>query len=260
MTVYSKYKTKPRQRGRKKSPKPSSRKVALWFFIITTNILILLKVATWLNAQELFEFKHLKIVGTKYTQQKEILNYAKIDSSLSLFKLDLKLIAEHVKKHPLVQNAVVSRRLPSTLIIQVEEKKPIALLNQNQLLPIDANGDILNGLKPDMLFDLPIISNVEAGQETNIKEIVDFLNYIKKYQFPLYCEISEISFSQKVGIYFCLVDDSIPVVLGKGNYQTKGQHFTKVLSIVKGKKQLSDVEFFDLRFENQVIVKESIKS
>jgi len=258
MMVYSKYNRKPKPRRRRANH--DSRRAGLYFLVITTTIVILLKVATWLNAGEMFEFRSVSITGTQYVDDRELLRLAQIDTTLGLFELDLKAIAQRVKTHPLVAEAVVSRRLPSTLIIHVTEKKPLAILNLQQLHAIDARGTILASLTPERLFDLPVIMNVQLENKAVLQQILAFLSHLKRYQFSLYSEISEISYSDKAGIYFRLVHDSIPVILGPGNFARKGEQFSKVLAIMKSQNKLSKVRYFDLRFDNQVVVKHTVKS
>lgn len=258
MMVYSTYKRKPTSAGRKHRKPLFTRRAGLWFLIITTSLVILLRVATWLNAQDLFEFKtrNIKVTGAKYLQAAEILDYAAVDPTIGLFNLDLKAIAARVKNHPLIEDAIVSRRLPAGLEIRVVEKRPIAILNDGNLQAIDENAECLPEFRQEMLFDFPVITQVPRQATERLRRIVSFLKYVQRQHFQLYADISEISYSDAAGIYFYLTNDVVPVVMGNGNFAAKSQQLVQVLTLLKSKQRLSKVEYMDLRFDNQVIVKE----
>ena len=119
-----------------------------------------MKVATWLNAQELFSLKNIKIEGNRFVKKSELLNLVKVEPSISLLDYDTQKIANQVERHPLIQRATVSRSLPSSLVIKVQEKEPIALLNNSELLALDEKGRPMPVFRTEMLFDYPIISNI----------------------------------------------------------------------------------------------------
>lgn len=261
--IYSTYSKKSTRE--KKFQFISFRRLGIIFLIVTTCLLVLLKVSTWLNAQELFLLKEIKVEGTRFIGNQEVLKLVQTDSLVNLLDLDLHRISEPIRQHPLIEDVSVSRRLPSTLLIKVTERKPLAILNQSELVAIDVRGKLLPEFKLEMLTDYPVISNVpfdKDHQERNheVREILNLLHYLKTNEFLLYSEISEISYSKKIGLYCYLNDRAVPVIFGKENNEAKIAHLVTVLKILKTEEKLTDVQYFDLRFQNQVIVKENTKS
>ncbi|MFQ5753413.1 MAG: cell division protein FtsQ/DivIB, partial [bacterium] len=118
---------------------------------------------------------------------------------------------------------------------------------------------VLPNLELGMLLDYPIISKVE-NQSRELNNILNYLRFIKTNQFTLYSEISEISYSPKMGIYFYLTEGTIPVFMGEQDFEQKGSNLLAVLNILNKEKKLSEIEYFDLRFKGQVIVKEIVRS
>ena len=125
MMVYSKYSSKGTGNKIRKTRSFPTRRAGLLVLIATTSLLILLKLATWLNAQELFSLKDIKVEGNRFAKTSELLNLVKVEPSLSLLEFDTQKIASQVEQHPLVKRATVSRSLPSSLVIRVQEKEPI---------------------------------------------------------------------------------------------------------------------------------------
>lgn len=252
MEVYSKYRQKTVTKKGRAFP---VRRVGVFLLIFTTALLILLKVATWLNAQELFQLKKITIEGNQFVKRLEILNLVQIDSSANLLEFDLQKISTRVKQHPLIDKVLVSRRLPSTLVIKLQEKEPLAILNDSELVAVDEKGNVMPEFQTEMLFDTPIISNLTQNSES-FQQVLDFLSFTKSRQFSLYLEISEISYSKNLGIYFFLNEKGIPVICGDDDFENKGEKFLTVLTFLKSVSKLQTVKYFDLRFKDQVIVRE----
>jgi cell division protein FtsQ len=65
-----------------------------------------------------------------------------------------------------VKDARVSRRLPDTLVIDIVERKPAALWqNQGQLALIDGEGVVLDRVPVDKMPDLPLVIGPGANAE-----------------------------------------------------------------------------------------------
>ncbi|MFQ5649143.1 MAG: cell division protein FtsQ/DivIB [bacterium] len=261
MIVYSKYSTV--HRG-KRLEFATTRRMALVLLIITTTLLLMLKVAGWLNAQAMFTLKDIRVEGNRFVKESDIVALLQLDGSRSLFEYDLKAMALQVKQHPLVQNAWVSRRLPDNLVIKVLEKEPLAILNQDTLAILDDRGERLPNLATFDPMDFPIISNIETSERHRengqLYQILNFLRLTRRSTFSLYCQISEISYSETLGLYFYLIDRPVPVIVGKGNFAEKSLNLLQVLKIIRKENSLSQIQYFDLRYQNQVIVKKLKRS
>ena len=265
MMVYSKYRSKKTGKKVRKIRSFPTKRVGILVLIVTTSLLILLKVVTWLNAQELFSLKDIRVEGNRFAKKSELLNLVKIEPSVSLLEFDTQKIAAQVEQHPLIQQATVSRSLPSSLVIKVQEKEPIAILNNSELLALDEKGHPMPVFRTEIFFDYPIISNIklpenDSEENPELNQVIDFLNFAKAKHFALYSEVSEISYSKNIGIYFYLNEGAIPVIWGNGNLRKKSANFLEVLNLLKRESKLLKVKYFDLRFKNQVIVKEFFKS
>jgi cell division protein FtsQ len=261
MIVYSAHSQKGKSRRLVRPKMMSARKVGTLLLISTTALLILLKLATWLYAEELFLLKEIKIEGTYYANDDELLQLVAVDSGQNLFKCDLKKITASLQQHPLLEKVSVKRILPSTLFIQVQEYEPIASYSKDGLTALDNKGHLLKQIRPEMLVDQPIISNVSAvrpndGSPSELEQVLEFLRTAKTGQFDLYARISEVSFTKEIGIYFYLTSHAIPVIVGRDDYGRKNRKLLKVIQIIERNRQLKNIEYFDLRFKNQVVVKE----
>ncbi len=254
MLIYSKYSSVP---GGKRLKFPViTRRGGLVVLVVTTTLLALLKLASWLNAQEMFVLKQIEVEGNRFVKQTQIAEMLHLDASQSLFELDLKAIAQQVARHPYIKRAWVNRKLPDNLVIRVEENEPLAVLNSGSLSIIGEDGKSLPNLQVFDLMDFPIISNIAVGENERLNTVVRFLRQIKDDMFPLYSQLSEVSYSESAGLYVYLLEGSVPILFGEGDYASKSANLLKVLKILQKDSSLAQVKMLDLRYKDQVIVKD----
>ncbi len=88
----------------------------------------------------------------------------------SLFSVNLKDVARRVQAHPWVKEVRVEKKLPSTLALEVEFRKPVALLltSRGAMKYVDAQGRIFSELNLKQDHDLPLISGIGAEEGDKI--------------------------------------------------------------------------------------------
>lgn len=246
---------KTNKKRRKKNSFFTLRRIGVGLLLTTTAVVLFLKIATWLNAQEMFLVKDVEVEGNEFLQDEEILQLVEIDSSKHLFAFDLRNIEEQVSQHQLIEKTTIARALPSTLVIRVQEKEPLAILYDGKLYPIDKEGTSLEAFQSEIIMDFPVITK-RPEEAAAFRQILSFLQEIKENRFSLYSQISEVSFSSSKGIYFYLSKAAIPVIVGHGDFRKRSDKFLRILKTLKN-EQFASIKYFDLRFKDQVVMKTS---
>src|SRR5882724_6707032 len=79
-------------------------------------------------ASSVFSIKKFEVVGNLHASEDEIIRVLKTATkNQSLLQTDLEKVRHEVEQKPIVRHAVVSRILPDTLRVSIEERQPIAL-------------------------------------------------------------------------------------------------------------------------------------
>ena len=110
----------------------------------------------------------------------------------------------------------------------------------------------MGNVNPEKSLDLPIILDKKLNDD-----IVQLLNISKRVSEFVYHKISDISYSKKSGIIISLIDKSSKVIIGKGNFDKKILVLENFLRDMNNKIKFENTQYIDLRFDNQVVVKES---
>jgi hypothetical protein len=109
-----------------------------------------------LRELEMFRVEHVEVLGVRYLEPYAVLRAAGIGEGSSVFDSPADW-REGVLALPLVVDARVRRRFPSTVAIEVREVEPVALLAGGDLRPVDAQGRILDLEPAGAILDLPIL-------------------------------------------------------------------------------------------------------
>ena len=152
--------------------------VGSWFFLTEANE----KTSYWAKEKLLnatasagFSVKNLMVEGREYTDYDAILAIANIQKGDPLFSFNARAAKDMLEKLSWVKEAHVERRMPDTIYIEVVEREPFALWQNNKRLSlIDDEGVFLTNHKLNRFKDLLIVVGKEAPQECG--EFLSLLN------------------------------------------------------------------------------------
>ena len=114
------------------APTPSSPRVARWQLALGTTLLIaILAAPLWapvvLRQLAFFRVRRVEVLGARYTPVAEVLERLHLDTTRSVWDA-LGPLAVRVQSHPQVERVAVTRRLPGTLVVELTERRPVALV------------------------------------------------------------------------------------------------------------------------------------
>ena len=117
-----------------------------------------------------FRVRKVEVLGLRYTPAAEILERLRVDTTRSVWD-PLAPLAQHVRTHPQVAQAVVTRKLPGTLVVEVTERRPVALVATGEgLRAVDERGVKLP-LDPSRTpVDAPVV--VAAPGDTTVYHLL----------------------------------------------------------------------------------------
>lgn len=104
-----------------------------------------------------FRVHRVEIVGARYVAPRDILSRLHVDTLASVWD-PTDPLAARVAGHPEIQHAVVRRKLPGTLVIEIVERVPIALVQAAGGFRVyDARGIALPIDPARVLVDVPVL-------------------------------------------------------------------------------------------------------
>ena len=111
-----------------------------------------------LRRLDFFRVRRIEVLGARYTPTAEVLERLNVDTTRSVWDPLGPLVAR-VRSHPQVERVEVSRKLPGTLVVEITERRPVALMaTADGLRAVDERGRRLP-LDPSRTpVDAPVVS------------------------------------------------------------------------------------------------------
>ena len=111
-----------------------------------------------------FEVKNIEVTGINRLERLAVYEVLLDQHNMAMPMVDLEAKRQELLGFSWVAEARVSRRLPDTLVVDIVERKPMAIWQRNQKLSlIDAQGQVLEAVNVEAMPDLPIL----VGQSAN---------------------------------------------------------------------------------------------
>lgn len=110
-----------------------------------------------------FRLRRVQVVGARYLRADSIVALLGVDTTRSIWDETDELVAR-VRKHPLVSDVEISRRVPGTLVVTVTERVPVAFVpTARGLEPLDAAGRTLRIDPSRVNVDLPVLARRDTA-------------------------------------------------------------------------------------------------
>lgn len=232
------------------------------FFFSTSVALIGLHMATWISKDQSFVVRQVEVSGCSLLQPAEVAAAACVPMLTPMLELDVRAVRQRIVEMPLVKSAFVARQFPSTLGIRIQEVDAVALLNRKGLRLLDAQGNVLPMPSHTPVLDLPIVTGAAAATAASGEKVsgagaeaIAFLHALRKANAALYHNISEVQLSRSGELVLYLMEQGVPVRMGKAGWLDKAEQLTVVLQHLQTRPEQARVAEFDLRFRGQVIAR-----
>jgi len=205
----------------------------------------------WIAGTEWAVLKHVETTGQVRLPEADIINAAMVDPGANLMEINLDSVSARVMNISGIRRARAFRRLPGRLVIRVEERVPIAVYGNGELLLVDDEGATFPPVFGGEVLDLPVLTG-DFKPEHDRQECLSHLIAEIKREYPqIYKHLGEINvnsdklaFRLRQGGAFVIGMDTVdPVLL---------ENLETFLS-QKGADLPASIEYVDFRFQTMVI-------
>ena len=209
----------------------------------------------------LLQVTRIQVNGCQQLDPQAVIQQAEIPSGVNILSLDLDGVRNRLTQHPWIAAAAISREIPDRIRIEIEERKPVALVKGHQFYLADQQGACFARAAPSKHTGLPIITGFDLetlGSGCNLpREFTVLLeNLYRETQLKLpWRLISEIRWNRNTGLSFFTARGGIQVDLGSEDYGTRIAKLEKVLRYLEKKGLNAQLRGIDLSHGNRVFVR-----
>jgi len=239
----------PRRRGGRRDGEGTAGGGRRWRRGAAALLLVLLASAPWWGPRLLaqlafFRVRRVELVGARYIAPRDILRRLAVDTLASVWDPTGPLQAR-VAAHPSVKAARVRRKLPGTLVVEVTEWTPVALVpTRDGLRPFDERGVALPTDPAWTPVDVPVL----LQRDTTVLRL---LGAVQREAPSLFARVSEV---RRTGAEELLLRlDTVPV---RARTDVTPQRLWEIQPVERdlARRQRRVVEL-DLRYRDQVIAR-----
>ncbi|MDA1000474.1 MAG: FtsQ-type POTRA domain-containing protein [bacterium] len=152
-------KTAGRQRGASRAWLRS----AIGLLVFVEVLLLSGHAVKWVRSSRFFALGEVVVSGYRALSPEELIRRAALSADVNLFEVDLERVRRQLESHPWVRRAVVRRRIPHALYMEIEERLPAALIRREGMIGVDREGVILGTVPAMKEGCLPFIEGFEKG-------------------------------------------------------------------------------------------------
>jgi len=150
--------------------------------------------------------EHVEFQGAERSSPVALRHLADIRNGTTMWRVDLRRAQRGAEAHPWVRSARVYRKLPDTVVVEVEEYEPVALLHHNGLFYVDRSGAVFLRARTDEL-DYPVITGIDQALERAhpdlprlvLRDTLWLLETLDSRGLVSRSQVSEIAFSRTRG-------------------------------------------------------------
>lgn len=204
----------------------------LWLVVLVMGVLLifsynLVLTSSWLKLEK------TTVKGCANTTEQDLLLVSGIKPATNILALNVDGIARKIKTNPWVEEVYVVRELPNRLIIEIQERKPMALVKrEDSLYFMDGQGVIFKKFEGEEA-NLPVLTGcAEDGKEDPVlvRKSIELINLLSaSNSFPQIKNVSEIHGEENIG-FSIFLDSGLCLKVGFGDYEGKLKRLKPVLA------------------------------
>lgn len=220
-------------------------------------ILILLITSLLFIRSTYFTIGSVVVEGIKYLSVEDVFSIANIPEPINIFSLNTAEIKKRLMCDLRIAEVDISRKYPSTIVINIKERKPLAYIASGYgFLQVDKEGVVLAAFKNIKQLNLPMITGIKlddyyVGDKVENPDLRKVLNYLALLDEDNLTKLAELNYASPDHIFVNTIN-SVHIRLGNSDgLADKAKLTNNILKDVYDKKMA--VEYIDLTYASPFI-------
>jgi cell division protein FtsQ len=210
------------------------------------------------------DIQDIEVEGARRLSRATLLEQSRLGPGLNLLAIRPAQVERALMAHPWIAKADVFRRWPHGLLIRIQERDPVALVQiGEELLYMDRQGMLFKPLSPGDPHNFPVITGLTQEQFRHaagdlpevVAQVFQLMAVLKNNPPPLNLEnISEIHVDLERGFSLYAMGLGAALDLGFNDYSEKLHKFAQLWPHLVQKGLLARVRRINLNYPLRVLV------
>ena len=233
-------------------------RVAKWTLgaavVVATSAFVALGAKRYMLESPRFSIADVTVTGNVRLTEDAVLSLGEVSRGLNIFSLDTEEARAKIETDPWISSAVVTRKLPGSIMISVEEHEARALVAlDGQLFLASSSGVVFKQVGDNDPMDLPVVTGIAAkdiatdreGAQKRIGSAIDLLAEIEAQGFGKRYPVQEINLMPDGTQSVLLGQNGIALHLGVPPYRGKLEQAERVFAELSQRKTEPSIVFLD---------------
>jgi cell division protein FtsQ len=177
-------------------------------------------VYSWLGRSALFSVRDVDMNACAQVTREEVAGMLAAGKNGTIWSLSAEAIGRRLLTHPWIREVHVRKVFPDRLVVRIEERRPVAMINLDALYYVDDGGDVFKRLSAYDSKNFPIITGFsradlsarDAVTLRNLRRTIDLLH--RAESGVLSQNVSEIHFDPQEGFTIVTRDTGLALKVG----------------------------------------------
>lgn len=210
-----------------------------------------------------FKSTQITITGAERLTDAQIMQQARVVPHTNILAVNLNLVRKRLLLHPWIADAQVTRELPDTLVIRIQEHRPLAVLDLGGDFIINTHGEVFKAWEPGDPESLPRVtglafSDIRLPRDDGspaFDALVRALHLGQDTRGVLpNRHVQRIHVDRDLGLTLYAFDETKVVKLGFRNFQEKLRRLETLLYRLDQQQDWTGFDAIDLVNLNRVVV------
>ncbi len=235
--------------------------------LLVLGVLLVALAAGGAYYRHTLRLARVEVVGARFSLPEDLVALARVDTAAFLYRLDPRVVADRVRRHPWVARAHATRLPDGTLEIEVAERVPVALA-------LDAAGQATHFLDAEgyampapalAAFDVPLVRGVVLPRNAtqpvaarSVRELMAALATLTPDETALVSDLDVTADGVTLYTPRAPQGTTIPVQLGRTDYRRSFRRLRAFWDRAVLTRPTRRFDTIDLRFSSQIITLEAV--
>lgn len=251
--------TKPR-RDWKKLITRLTRLILILCCTVLVGVGALLLINVVVNSDH-FKVTTIQVKGNQRLCDQDVIELSDIRHGVSTFDLDLEIIGQKLAENDWIHTANIMRKLPHGVVIDIDERRAVFVINLEYLYYVDGVGEIFKVLRSGDELDYPLVTGLDRQQllddpeaaRQQLRHVAQMLGDLQQRKlFNEQC-VAQINIDSQDGYVLYTDPYGVPVYVGKDQFSEKIDLLEQIFPEIE--RRLPTLEYIDLNVMNKIIVK-----
>jgi cell division septal protein FtsQ len=185
-----------------------------------------------------FRLREVEVQGGRKISKETLHALTAVDGMPNLFSVRLKEVVKRLESHPWIEQVRVRKVFPNKILVQIEERKPMAIIQLGELYYIDTKGEIFSPVGEKDEYNYPYLTGLTrqilekdpAEAKRLIMKALELLRIVDQEKLPPLEDISEIYMKKAFGIQCFTKGEGVEVKMGWEDFGEKLKRLSLIWS------------------------------